>query len=318
MKSDQYYIDELEEKLLETVSLYMRKVTRPYGLLLSGGFDSGLLAALTKPDVLYRVQFYEADVRYDETRYADAIATHLGVSSKVKTLHVSSDAFKENIKSAVLAMGEPISHFSLVPFYMLMKFIKEQHEVLPIDILSGEGPDEYLGGYARQIVFDELRKLYDIPELRNYRDVIKKVFGFENLALRYQEFMGYSGYPLGLEEYPLQGKIGKMDMELGTIEEMEQKLALANGVNLHYPYINEQFAEYCYMLPDHLKIRNGVTKWAFRQIAMKYLPEFMRNRSKMGGPVAPVNEWLGLGVGYDKEKWLQIQREILYGPNNST
>ena len=95
---------------------------------------------------------------------------------------------------------------------------------------------------------------------------------------------------------------------------MEQKLAKANGVHLHYPYINEIFAEYCYNLPDHLKIRNGVTKWAFRQVCRKYLPEFIMDRSKMGGPVAPVNYWIGGQAGeLNKDKYINLQKEVLNG-----
>jgi len=82
---------------------------------------------------------------------------------------------------------------------------------------------------------------------------------------------------------------------------------------LHYPYINDQLAEYCYRLPDHLKIRNGVTKWGFRQICKKYLPAMMMDRVKMGGPVFPVNKAMGWVVegGYDKTIYLAKQIEIL-------
>ena len=128
------------------------------------------------------------------------------------------------------------------------------------------------------------------------------------------------GYPEGkvmsyayLSGYPFQGIIGKMDMELGSIEKMELKMAEAHGVNLFYPYIDGTLAEYCYRLPDNLKIRDGVTKWAFRQICKKYLPAFMMDRGKMGGPVAPVNLWLGdTSCGeFDKTAYLKKQEEIL-------
>jgi asparagine synthase (glutamine-hydrolysing) len=181
------------------------------------------------------------------------------------------------------------------------------------NILSGEGPDEYLGGYSRYIIFDELRKLYEIPELRNYHSTIPKALGFDNLELRYVEFMKYPGVVADIGNYPLLGKLGKYDMELGEIEEMEQNMAKANDVILHYPFINPVLADYCYKLPDDLKIRNGVTKWAFRQICKKYLPASIMDRGKMGGPVAPVNYWIdNIGAGeFDKTKWLAIQEEIL-------
>jgi asparagine synthase (glutamine-hydrolysing) len=304
-----YLLAELEDRIIDTVTSYVAEVPRPFGAVMSGGFDSGLLCALTKPDYLFRVKF-SYGTKFDESRYADAILKHLGMEGKMTEIEITPENFKENFEDAVKVMGEPTTHFSLVPLYVMFKTMRE-HGMK--DVLSGEGPDEYLGGYARQIIFDELRKLYEIPELRNYHGMIPKALGFENIALRYQEFMGYAGYPSGLEDYPLQGKIGKMDMELGHIEKMEQKMANHFGINFHYPYISDELAEYCYKLPDDLKIRNGVTKWGFRRIALKYLPELLRDRAKMGGPVAPVNFLLGrLDLDdFDKSFYVSEQKRIL-------
>lgn len=315
MKTDQYYLAELEDKLLETVYNYVQGLKRPYGILISGGFDSGLLAALTKPDYVYSIRF-PYGIKYDESRYADAIIDHLGLRDKTTIITITKEHFDENFRDAVTTMGEPVSHFSLVPLYTLFKQIRKDQGVWA-EVLSGEGPDEYLGGYARQIIFDELKKLYETPELRNYKGLIDKTLGFTDPVKKYGEIVGYPEEKVQiysrLPGYPLQGIIGKMDMELGVIEKMEQALAKRHEVNLHYPYINDAFAEYCYMLPDHLKIRNGVTKWAFRQICKKYLPEFIMDRAKMGGPVAPINHWIDAADKgeFDKKRYLEIQKEIL-------
>lgn len=318
-KDDAFYLAQLEDRIIENVSHYVSKhVPRPFGVLLSGGFDSGLLAALSKPDFVFTVQFQEG-VAYDESRYADAIIEHLHLGAKTNIIQITKENFIANAPAAIKAMGEPVPHFSVVPFYMVMQFAAARMKDMGVEanILSGEGPDEYLGGYARQIIFDELNKLYKIPELRGYHDMITRVIG-RDLVKKYGDMMGYPAkevmnYQLMhvMNHLPLQGAIGKMDMELGVIEKMEQKLAKHAGVNLHYPYINLDFAEYCYKLPDHLKIRDGVTKWAFRQICKKYLPPIMMDRAKMGGPVAPVNKWLFNLEGYEKGEWLKYQQQIL-------
>jgi hypothetical protein len=64
-----------------------------------------------------------------------------------------------------------------------------------------------------------------------------------------------------------------------------------------------------------MKIRNGVTKWGFRKIALKYLPPLLKDRAKMGGPVAPVNKlmgWEDLG-DFEKGRYLEEQKKILNG-----
>lgn len=103
-------------------------------------------------------------------------------------------------------------------------------------------------------------------------------------------------------------------MELGMIEHMEQKLAKHFNLHLHYPYIDDSLAEYCYRLPDDLKVRNGITKYAFRVICSKFLPKMMLDRAKMGGPVAPVNKWMAWGseAEFSKEKWINYQNKILH------
>lgn len=320
-RDDAYYLAELEDKLIQTVSAYVKSIPRPFSVLLSGGFDSGLLAALTKPDFVFNVRF-DGETAGDESWYADAIIDHLKLKSKTIVYTITKEELIKNAPDAIKAMGEPVTHFSVVPFYMTMRFIADfmQKRGLDTNVLSGEGPDEYLGGYARQIIFDELNKLYRIPELRGYHSMIDKILGFfyadRNVAWanKYGEFMGYEGVKalkFGHFDYPLQGILGKMDMELGVIEKMEQKMAKTAGVSLHYPYINNSLAGYCYQLPDSLKIRDGVTKWGFRQICKKYLPEIMWDRSKVGGPVAPINSWLFNKSGYDKAEWLAYQEEIL-------
>lgn len=318
-KTDTFLLAELEDKTLETVYDYIRHaVPRPFGLLLSGGFDSGLLAAITKPDFVFTLRF-PYGIRYDESRYADSIIDHLNLRSKTTIIEPTKENFEQYAPEAIRAMGEPVTHFSLVPFYITMKVAGDKMRGLGVEprILSGEGPDEYLGGYARQIIFDELNKLFTIPELRGYYPTIEKVIGKQNdLVMKYGEMMGYD--PKQVANYldlplPLQGAIGKMDMELGVIEKMEQKMAQAAGVELHYPYINDEYANYCYNLPDRIKVRDGVTKWGFRQICKKFLPASMMDRAKMGGPVAPVNHWLNsLRNGeFDKKAWIEYQERIL-------
>lgn len=318
-----YLLDELEDKIIDTVSSYLEKNNledQRYSILLSGGFDSGLLAALTKPSMSFRVKF-PYGLKFDESRYAEAINKHLNLQHE--EIVITPKLYQENFEQAVRVYGEVTPHFSLVPLYILFKGLKDRGET---DVLSGEGPDEYLGGYARQIIFDELRKLYEIPELRNYHKFIGKVLEYpdghiSNLIDAYALLVGYSNVNGDVEKYirmyedgryPLQGAIGKMDMELGQIEKMEQKFAKHFGINFHYPYINDEFAEYCYKLPDDMKIKDGRTKVAFKEIAMKYLPEIMRDRNKMGGPVAPVNQLMGWNLpDFDKSKYIEAQKEIL-------
>lgn len=320
--NDRYHIAKLENEIINTVYGLVKNIPRPFGVFLSGGFDSGLLAALTKPDFVFTVRFNKGP-KYDESWYADAIIDYLRLRSRTIVVEVGKSDFEENAEAAIKAYGKPITHFSLVPFYILTKVAANHFKSLGCEphVLSGEGPDEYLGGYARYIIFDRLQRLYEEPELINYTETIDRVLK-DNPLVKYMEFMGYTGARVDeltttdklskMDAYPFLGKLGAMDMWLGEIEKMEQAMAKANGLHLHYPYIEPSFQEYCFRLPDNLKVRDGVTKWAFREVCKKYLPQEVWNRSKMGGPVAPINHWLGGAESeFSKEVWIQYQNKVL-------
>lgn len=322
---DKFILDSLEDKILDTVNSYVETVPRPFGAVVSGGFDSGLLAAITEPAYAVRLKF-PYGILFDESRYADAISKHLELP--INEIVITPQVFKDNFKDAVKAMGRVTTHFSLVPLYILMKELSEKFTKASdgkIHILSGEGPDEYLGGYARQIIFDNLRNLYRIPELRNYHAIINKTLGVvENpdmsLMFLYADIVGYDTDSVikwvkntpELSSYSFHGLIGKMDMTFGQIEVMEQQMAKHFDIQFHYPYINEELAEFCYRLPDDIKVRDNITKWGFKEISKKYLPLVMHDRSKMGGPVAPVNKIMGWDLSmFDKAKYIEEQQKIL-------
>jgi asparagine synthase (glutamine-hydrolysing) len=307
---------ELETKIVKTVRESVSKIPRPFASIISGGFDSSLLTALTFPENVYRVRIpYQG---FDESVYAESVVDYLDLRDKYHEMVLTPETFKENFEPAVKVMGKPTRHFSMVPMYSFMKFLHEKGEK---HVLSGEGPDEYLGGYARQIIVSHAQQLLEIPELMNYHELTNVWEPWvSNPVKKYGEMMGYEASKIAKYDdqwkqgkYPLQGAIGKMDFEEGGIEEMEQKMAGHFGITLHYPYINEELAEYCYGLPDNMKIRDGVTKWAFRKICKRYLPAVLQNRPKMGGPVAPVNLFMGWTDlnPYDKTRYMAEQERVL-------
>ena len=110
----------------------------------------------------------------------------------------------------------------------------------------------------------------------------------------------------------LVSKMGYTDLQVRGIEDMELALAKHFGVNLLYPYMTEEIAEFCFALPDDLKVRDFTTKWLWKKIAEKYLPKaVVWRKNKMGGPVAPVSHWLEHPERpFDKEPYLKLQEEV--------
>lgn len=301
-------VTKLEDLIKSEVDRVVSAIPRPFGLFLSGGIDSGLLAALTKPDIVFTCHFPYGE-KYDEFEDAKKVAQHLGLKQEV--VLVTKEDFEKYLPEAVKMFG-PTTHFSLVPLYMLFK---KAQELGIKTILSGEGPDEYLGGYASYSFITHEQELYKQEELINYTHALDKYLGTPKE--RFARILGKDIEQLTpyWDKYEnLLSKMGYTDLKLRGIEEMELALAKGFDINLIYPYMTPAIEEFCFtQVPDEDKIVGCITKFIERAIAQKYIPlDVVWRKNKMGGPVAPVGLWLGEENEFSKVKYLKLQEELCH------
>ena len=69
------------------------------------------------------------------------------------------------------------------------------------------------------------------------------------------------------------------------------RAAMAVSLETRVPFLDLEVIELSALLPMEYKIRNGVTKWALREILYKHVPKDLIERPKMGFAV-PLAEWL--------------------------
>lgn len=121
---------------------------RPVGAFLSGGIDSTLVTALMQeasdqPVRTFTVGFQ--DQRYDESAFAESVASHLG------TKHSSVQLTADDVLSLVPALprmyDEPFADPSQLPTHLVARMAREDVTVA----LSGDAGDELFGGYNRYI-----------------------------------------------------------------------------------------------------------------------------------------------------------------------
>src|ERR1700730_4605349 len=129
----------------EAVRIRMRS-DAPFGAYLSGGVDSSAVVATmvkhsTEPVRTFSVGFREAE--YSELDHARAVAGQFGTFHN--ELFVEPNAFMEHWSTAVLRRGAPVSETSDVPIFMLSEMASRSVKM----VLTGEGADELMGGYAK-------------------------------------------------------------------------------------------------------------------------------------------------------------------------
>lgn len=133
---------EIKETLRDSVRMHMRSDV-PVGAFLSSGIDSTSVVALARefnPDILTFTVGFDVD-GYSEIDIAQESARHLGVT----TIPTKINAYDmmEALPRIVWHLDDPVADPSLVPLYYVAKKAAEHVTV----VLSGEGADEFFGGY---------------------------------------------------------------------------------------------------------------------------------------------------------------------------
>jgi asparagine synthase (glutamine-hydrolysing) len=134
---------ELRELLSDAVR--MRLVSDvPLGILLSGGVDSSTVAAFAVQHASEKVKTFSIGFEedsFDESKYARQVALHLGTEHYEATLSVETAA--DLIGDIGTWLDEPLSDGSLIPTFMLARFVRHHVTVA----LGGDGGDELFAGY---------------------------------------------------------------------------------------------------------------------------------------------------------------------------
>jgi len=144
-RTDKDYIAEWGELFRKSVQLRLMADV-PLGMFLSGGIDSSAIAAVMstlvdEPIKTFSVAFAEREA--NELEYARLVARTF------KTDHhevvISPERFFNALPNLIWHEDEPLAHPSSVALYFVSQLASEHVKV----VLTGEGSDELMAGYAR-------------------------------------------------------------------------------------------------------------------------------------------------------------------------
>ena len=291
------------------------------GSFLSSGVDSSYMAALAHVDKTFTVGF--ADKQYDETDYARDFSEKIGV--KNFAYRITPEEYWANIGNIQYHMDEPLADAASAALYFVNREAARQVKVC----LSGEGADEFFGGYN---IYKEpftvswydklplwLRRAIGaaaecLPPVHGVNFLVRRGRPLEERYIGNTNLMGerrkkqllrqYSGAvnPTDLsrplfEQTKGQDPVTRMeycDLNLwmvGDILLKADKMSMANSLELRVPFLDRKVFELACRIPTEHKVNAGQTKIAMRGAAEKAIPARTADKKKLGFPV-PVRAWL--------------------------
>ena len=302
------------------------------GSFLSSGVDSSYMAALAHVDKTFTVGF--ANKQYDETDYAREFSAHIGV--KNTAYRITPEEYWENLGRIQYHMDEPLADAASVALYFVNREAAKQVKVC----LSGEGADEFFGGYniykepftvswydrlplwLRRALGAAAGLLPPVPGVnflvRRGRPLAERYIGNTNLMgerRKKQLLKNYTGrvLPTDLSRPYFEATRGQdpvtqmetCDLNLwmvGDILLKADKMSMANSLELRVPFLDRKVFELACRIPTKCKVNARQTKIAMRGAAEMTIPPKTADKKKLGFPV-PVRAWLR------EEKYAAILRE---------
>ncbi len=303
------------------------------GSFLSSGVDSSYVAACFKGDKTFTVGFdYE---KYNEIDYAKKLSEKIKIDNYSKL--ISKDEYWDVIPKVQYQMDEPLADPAAIALYFVSQTAAKHVKVA----LSGEGADEFFGGYNIYKEPDALKHVAWIPKplrkaaagvvkalpfkfkgknyiIRASKDLEERFIGNANMfsvAERNKILKKVSGkYTPQSITKPLYDKVkGKDDVTrmqyidlnlwlIGDILLKADKMSMAHSLEVRVPFLDKKVFEAARHIPKKYKVTKENTKVAMRHAANRYLPNMVAEKKKLGFPV-PIRIWL------KEDKYFNIIKE---------
>lgn len=289
----------------------------PVALNLSGGVDSSSVAQsfLRQAERTETLHIFTAcfdDARYDEDAYADqVVAGHDCVRHKVR---LTAPEVPGLATEAMVAQEGPYGGIATLAYHLMHREIRSHGLKVA---LEGQGGDELFAGYA---YFAPLR-LLDLMErercgaarafLSPYADrrlVITQAHRLRDAkGPLYQdgsEFLApdciaeaLRAEPAPEPRMPFENRLDNAlyrdltETKLPRVLRMNDRLAMAFGVELRQPFLDWRLVEFAFRLPAELKLAGGMGKHVLRHAMKRHLPAEIVWTPKRP-VVTPQREWV--------------------------
>ena len=312
-------VESISEVMKDSVSRHLLSDVE-VGSFLSSGIDSSYIVSLAKPAKTYTVG-YDID-KYDEISYAKDLTEKLGINNTSKVIKM--DEYMEEFPKIMYYLDEPTSDPAAISLYFVAKLARRDVKV----VLSGEGADEFFGGYNYYREEVDMKFYNKIPYfIRHFIGKIAALFpegrGFNFLVRRGEKLENsYIGVNRNFsekmarkvlsKEYNLRGvdvtrdtydefkgysnihKMQAIDINYWLMKDIllkADRMTMASSLEGRVPFIDKEVFKVASGLSIDYKVTKENTKVALREAAKEVIPTEAYKKKKLGFPV-PIREWM--------------------------
>lgn len=319
-KTEDEWVDAIDAVMADSVKAH-KIADVEVGSFLSSGVDSSFVACIADVDKTFTVGF--ANRNYNEAEYAKAFSEILGVKNSVYC--ITPEEYWDALPTIQYHMDEPLADAAGAALFFLNRDAAKQVKVC----LSGEGADEFFGGYnvyqepyavewydrVPACIRKALGKLAEtFPRMKGANFLIRRskpleerYIGNTNLmseAYKKKLLLHYDGgmTPADLTKSyrdKLKGldpvtKMQYIDLHtwlMGDILLKADKMSMANSLELRVPFLDREVFALASRIPAKYRVSKQGTKLVMRKAAKRHIPEEVASKKKLGFPV-PVRAWL--------------------------
>ena len=318
-------VDEISRVMDESVKHHLISDVE-VGSFLSSGVDSSYLVSLAKPDKTYTIGFDLA--KYSEIDYAKDLTDKLNIKNISEK--ISKEEYMKAIPDVYYHMDEPTADGCAIAVYFLSRLASKDVKV----VLSGEGADEFFGGYNSYddnfytklplFIRKALASICSIlPKNKITRYIIRRGKSLEESYVsinrtyyddELSDVLNSNDYINNKDivkdvynEYSEYDKLNKMlaiDIRYwlsNNILNIVDKMTMTHSIESRVPFTDIDVFKVSSLLPRKYKVSDGVTKVALRNAAKRVIPNDAYKKKKLGFPV-PIREWIREDDFYEEIK----------------
>lgn len=297
-KNEKQLTEEL--RYLVTDAINIRADTdKPYAVNASGGIDSSIIAALSKPKYLFSF-IPKNNLISDEERYVEILASKMPGTELVKVKNQPDEFLNNFIDMVYMNEGPTTTLGSLAQLYLARE--AKMHSIKIT--FSGIGADEFFNGYVRHAIATLPAEYFNKSLFNEYKTLILKGgVSASDISPKtiYGNILNRSNHKNNKLDKILLGLFGKFKSPLTAIGLADGELTLPPllrtddyinmgfGIEGRSPFMDYRLVEFALGLPEKHKIHINpksheiYTKYLLRKAFKDILPQqIYRRKDKIG------------------------------------